>query len=106
MKNADSATVLTGDNKRAPASVAGVLVGVRLPVNLLEAIDEWIGDDDISRPEAIRQIIEFALIPKPGSLSISSELGAAINDWEPSLSLPDAIGRLVELGLKAKGNSA
>jgi len=111
MKNANSAAVITaGDNTLGDNTTGSTLIGVRLQPNLLNALDKWISGDDISRPEAIRQIIEFALIPKPGSISVSAERAAAINDWvnrnAPGLSLPDAIARLVELGLKAKGNSA
>jgi hypothetical protein len=87
---------------------SGTLIGVRLQPNLLKALDKW-NAGDFSRPEAIRQLVEFALIPKPGSLSLSSERMAAINSWvnkhEPGLNLPDAIAKLIEIGLKAKAKS-
>jgi hypothetical protein len=108
MKNANSAAVISaaGDNTLVDNTTGSTLIGVRIPPNLLQAPDKWIADDDISRPEAIRQLVEFALIPKPGSLSVSSERVTAINSWvnthEPGLSLPDAIGKLIEIGLRGK----
>jgi hypothetical protein len=44
---------------------SGILV--RLPVDQLETLDAWIGrqDDEPSRPEAIRRLVELGLTVKP-----------------------------------------
>jgi metal-responsive CopG/Arc/MetJ family transcriptional regulator len=46
--------------KRPPA--AGTLVGVRLQPELLDRLDRWMTDHDLlSRPEAVRQILQKTL---------------------------------------------
>ncbi len=44
---------------------------VRLQPPLLADVDEWIAKQDIpfTRPEAIRRLIEFALVAKPKNRS-------------------------------------
>lgn len=39
----------------------GVAMLVRMHEPQLKAIDDWIGEADISRPEAIRQLVDWAL---------------------------------------------
>jgi hypothetical protein len=87
----------------------GTLVGVRLDPNLLKALDKW-NAGDFSRPEAIRQIIEFALVPKPGSLVLTAARAAAVNKWAdehaPGLSLPEVLAKLIEMGLRQRNERA
>jgi len=40
-------------------------VGVRIPIELTAKIDFWASSNEISRSEAIRQLIEQALLGKP-----------------------------------------
>jgi len=40
-------------------------VGVRLPGRLLDAVDAWAANNDTSRSEAIRRLIERGLAPQP-----------------------------------------
>jgi hypothetical protein len=57
-------TVITRKKKRGPAPTGkGELVGVRLHQPLLGGIDDWRGrqDGNLSRPEAIRSLVEIAL---------------------------------------------
>jgi len=59
-------TVIT-KKKRGPAPTGkGVLLGVRLQPPALAALDAWIDrqDDQPSRPEAIRRLVELGLKPK------------------------------------------
>jgi hypothetical protein len=101
-------TVIT-KKRRGPAPTGkGTLIGVRLQPPELKALDKWIADDDLSRPEAIRQLVEAALTPaNPQSVCIDSDVGAAIDAWIKQegldLTRPEAIVRLVEIGLRAKG---
>jgi len=55
---------------------------------------------------AIRQLVSAGL--KPHAFCLSAERAAEITAWakENGLSLHDAIAKLIELGLKASGNSA
>jgi hypothetical protein len=83
--------------------VGAVPVMVRIPPSLLKTLDKWKARE-MSRPEAIRHLIEFAL--KPECVDVQNKL-AAVDGWianqnEPGLTRPEAIRRLVEIGLKAK----
>jgi hypothetical protein len=99
-------TVITKKRRGPLPTGKGTLIGVRLQPNELKALDKW-NADDLSRPEAIRQLIEFALNPVCVSLQ---DQYTAIDAWiakqgEANLTRPEAIRRLVEIGLKAKGKS-
>ena len=52
--------------KRKRSAIAGKLVGVRLQVNQLRAIDAWAAKQKppVTRPEAIRGILELGLKAK------------------------------------------
>jgi hypothetical protein len=83
--------------------VGAVPVMVRIPPNLLKTLDKWKARE-MSRPEAIRHLIEFALTPE--CVDVQSQL-AAVDCWiadqgEPGLTRSEAIRRLVEIGLKGK----
>jgi hypothetical protein len=78
-----------------------MLIGVRLQPNLLKALDKW-KPGNMSRPEAIRQLVEYALSPQ--SVDVRGQL-AAVDTWIAEQDIPDltraaAILRLVEIGLK------
>jgi hypothetical protein len=50
-----------------PATGQGTLLGVRLQPSLLEALDSWISKQkqpNLTRPEAVRQLIDAALTTK------------------------------------------
>jgi metal-responsive CopG/Arc/MetJ family transcriptional regulator len=92
----------------------GTLVGIRLHAPTLAAIDEWASrqDDEPSRPEAIRRMIEQALDVRShrgGSLdaaavSMPKDLGKRIERWAKAMgqdSHSEAMRHLLELGLKA-----
>ena len=86
------------------SAVKGTLIGVRLQPDRLKALDKW-SKGILTRPEAIRQLVEAALTP-----CISSEQAAAIDAWirkqaDPDLTRPEAISRLVELGLTVRTKS-
>jgi hypothetical protein len=90
-------TVIT-KKRRGPAPTGkGTLIGVRLQPNQLKALDKW-SAGKLTRPEAIRQLVEAALTP-----CLKSEQAAAIDAWiqecAPTLTRPEAISRLVEIGL-------
>jgi hypothetical protein len=78
-----------------------------MSVNNTHRSDKWIAGD-LSRPEAIRQLVEHALAPKPEGYCLGAELKSAIDAWMQGkdLSRSQAIAKLIELGLKANGNSA
>jgi hypothetical protein len=79
-------TVLSHKRKRGPPPTGkGELIGVRLRPPALSALDAWIRNAGatLSRPEAIRRLVELALagtqaIPRrsPKSVSKASELAA------------------------------
>jgi hypothetical protein len=97
-------TVIT-KKRRGPAPTGkGTLIGVRLQPSLLKALDKW-SDGDLTRPEAIRQLIEHALAPKPEGFCLGVELKSAIDAWMQGkdLTRPQAIAKLIEIGLKVKG---
>lgn len=58
-------TVLTKKGKRGPAATGkGTLVGVRLQPPDLAALDAWIAaqpEPSPSRPEAVRQLVNFGI---------------------------------------------
>ena len=60
-------TVIT-KKRRGPAPTGkGVLIGVRMLEAPLTALDEWIArqqEPDLSRPEAIRRLLEIGLKAK------------------------------------------
>ncbi len=43
----------------------GVAVMIRMHAPQLDAIDDWIGESGLSRPEAIRQLVDHALERTP-----------------------------------------
>jgi hypothetical protein len=45
----------------APSKGAGTPMVVRMQKNQIAALDAWIRDAKISRPEAIRQLVSWAL---------------------------------------------
>lgn len=96
-------TVITR-KRRGPAPTGkGTLIGVRLQPDLLKSLDAW-SDGELTRPEAIRQLVETALTPKPEGFCLGAELKSSIDTWMQGkgLTRPQAIARLIELGLKAK----
>ena len=83
--------------------VGSIAVLVRIRPNLMKQLDKW-NSGDLSRPEAIRHLVEFAMNPQ--SVDLRAQL-AAVDGWikkqkEPNLTRQAAICRLVEIGLKAK----
>ncbi len=78
------------------------MIGVRLQPTLLKALDKW-NKSDLSRPEAIRHLVEAAL--DPSAFRLSERCIVAIDTWAQahSLSRAETICRFVEIGLKAKG---
>jgi len=46
---------------RPPSTGPGVAMLVRMHEPQLKAIDEWIGKSGLSRPEAVRQLVNWAL---------------------------------------------
>ena len=60
-------TVITRKRRGPPATGKGTLLGVRLQPDALAALDSWIArqKDDVSRPEAIRRLVELALKGQP-----------------------------------------
>jgi hypothetical protein len=97
-------TVITKKRRGPPPTGKGTLIGVRLQPAQLKALDKWIAGD-MSRPEAIRQLVEHALAPKPQGFCLGAELQSAIDAWTQGkdLTRTQAIAKLIELGLKAKG---
>ena len=83
-----------------PLIVEGTLIGVRLQPTLLKALDKW-NKSDLSRPEAIRHLVEAAL--DPSAFRLSERCIVAIDTWAQThnLSRAQAICRFVDLGLKA-----
>ena len=77
-------SVLSHKRKRGPpATGKGELIGVRLQPSALSALDAWIRNtgETISRPEAIRRLVELGLAgtqptprPSPKVLSKASDL--------------------------------
>jgi len=59
-------SVISRKKRGPPPTGKGVPILVRLQPPLLANVDEWIFKQDIqfTRPEAIRQLIEFALAAK------------------------------------------
>lgn len=62
----DQATVLTKKRKGPAPTGKGTLIGVRLQPDQLELLDLWrAANGDVSRPEAIRQIIKLVALRVP-----------------------------------------
>jgi hypothetical protein len=65
---AKSIRVITKKRRGRPVTTGkGTLVGVRLLKAPLAKLDDWIarqGEDDLSRPEAIRRLVELGLKAK------------------------------------------
>jgi hypothetical protein len=63
--NSDNAS--TQSRRGRPATGTNPAIGVRLPPDLLEALDRWRREqaDPPGRPEAIRRLIEAGLAAKP-----------------------------------------
>jgi hypothetical protein len=47
-----------------PATGRDPLVGVRIPAEVITALDKWAKDEGVSRSEAIRRLIESAIESK------------------------------------------
>jgi hypothetical protein len=64
-------TVLTRKKRGPPPTGKGELIGVRIQPDQMAALDAWIGkqDDALSRPEAIRRLIDRALASPKRSIS-------------------------------------
>jgi hypothetical protein len=65
-------SVISRKKRGPPPTGKGVPILVRIQPPLLRTLDEWIGDQDLSltRPQAIRRLIEIALAvksKKPGT---------------------------------------
>lgn len=58
-----STTVITQKKRRGPKPTGkGTLIGVRLQPDQLSGVDSWAKEQDsISRPEAIRRLVELGL---------------------------------------------
>jgi hypothetical protein len=65
-------SVITRKKRGPPATGKGTLIGVRLQPRDLSALDQWIDvqSEKITRPEAIRRLVEHALASqvRPGRL--------------------------------------
>jgi hypothetical protein len=59
-------SVISRKKRGPPPTGKGVPILVRIQPPLLRTLDEWIGDQDLSltRPQAIRRLIEIALAAK------------------------------------------
>jgi hypothetical protein len=64
-------SVITRKKRGPPATGKGELIGVRIQPNLVQVLDRWIAAQltTVSRPEAIRQLIERALATATPSAS-------------------------------------
>jgi hypothetical protein len=62
-------TVITQKRRGPPPTGKGELIGVRLLPEPLAALDAWIAKqrEPVSRPEAIRRLVEAGLKAKPAS---------------------------------------
>lgn len=72
-------TVLARKKRGPPATGKGTLVGVRLLDGPLTAIDLWISqqnDPSVTRPEAIRRLVEIGLTHAPRSKTGRSKAAA------------------------------
>jgi len=47
-----------------PATGKDPLVGARFPQELIDAIDDWASQNESSRSEAIRRLVELGLLAK------------------------------------------
>jgi hypothetical protein len=60
-------TVITKKRRGPPPTGKGTLIGVRMQPDDLAVLDAWISkqtDPDLTRPEAVRRLIEIALKKK------------------------------------------
>jgi len=88
-----------------PATGRDPVVAVRLPRELIAAIDGWGAANGIGRSEAIRRLVELTMTRNPADTA-DTELIGAIDAWiaaqaEPRPNRQKAIRLLVTLGLKA-----
>jgi hypothetical protein len=62
-------SVITQKKRGPPATGKGELVGVRIQPRLMQVLNGWIADQEpgFSRPEAIRRLVERALIAEPSA---------------------------------------
>jgi hypothetical protein len=72
-------TVLSRKKRGPPATGKGTLIGVRLQPDSLQLVDNWAAkqDDQPSRPEAIRRLIEMALTGHSSKISRIVALNAS-----------------------------
>jgi hypothetical protein len=68
-------SVISRKKRGPPPTGKGVPILVRIQPPLLRTLDDWIGNQDISltRPQAIRHLIEIALTTKSKRQSKPSE---------------------------------
>ena len=119
---AKSSSVNTTPPRWKRSAEKGTLVGVRLQADQLKAIDAWAAKQKppVTRPEAIRGILELGLRAKavavPDHMRAAADRAAErskaqlkqLDKWiadqsDPAIDRLEAIRRLVEIGLKAKG---
>jgi hypothetical protein len=90
--------------KRRDTTTSGEPITVRMQPDQLKALDKRIGRNGPSRPEAIRQLVEIAM--SSGHFAPNPAMLAIIDDWttqnEPGLARCQAIGKLIEIGLRGK----
>src|SRR5205085_2286368 len=81
--------VSTKNRRGRPATGANPVTGVRLPPELIKALDQWRRDqpDLPGRPEAIRRLIETGL-GKAVAVSSGSGSGSARKPASPGKSAP------------------
>jgi hypothetical protein len=95
-------SLISKKRRGPPLTGKGTPILVRLQPPQLKALDKW-NAHYLTRPEAIRHLLEFALTPHSVDLQ---DQPAAVDGWIVSqggnLTRQEAICRLVEIGLKAK----
>jgi hypothetical protein len=69
-------SVISRKKRGPPPTGKGVPILVRIQPPLLRTLDEWIGDQNVSltRPQAIRRLIEIALTTKSKRQSNRGEM--------------------------------
>jgi Arc/MetJ-type ribon-helix-helix transcriptional regulator len=72
-----SQTANTKKSRRARTSAKGTPISVHMPPDVLARLDQWVGsqNDRPSRPEAIRRLVELALMGPFASTAASRQRG-------------------------------
>jgi Arc/MetJ-type ribon-helix-helix transcriptional regulator len=72
-----SRTANTKKSRRARTSAKGTPISVHMPPDVLARLDQWVGsqNDRPSRPEAIRRLVELALMGPLASTAASRQRG-------------------------------